>query len=232
MNLDISRYLDHAVLAPELCRTDAVNAIRIGIAFSVKTVCVRPCDIAIAKEICAGTRTEVCCVLDFPHGTGGVDAKESLAKIYLDLGARELDMVMNYGYALCGLWDRAEEEIARVVRQAHSRGALVKVIFETSEWPLGDIAKGVQTCISARADFVKTSTGFSKSGATEEAVGEMLKAAGNRIGVKASGGIRDRAAALKYIGMGCTRLGVGYKSTPAICSELSEGGSLAVAGTE
>jgi len=223
MEMTINRYLDHAVLAPELSRNDAVAAIRTGIAYAVRTVCVRPCDIALARELCAGTQTAVCCVLDFPHGTGGAEAKESLAKAFISQGAAEIDMVMNYGFALSGLWDKVEDEIARVVGQAHDRGVLVKVIFETSEWPLDIVGRGVEACVSAGADFVKTSTGFSKSGATEEVVREMLRVAGNRILVKPSGGIRDYAAAMKYVGMGCARLGVGFKSTPLICSGPSGG---------
>lgn len=223
--MNISRYLDHAVLRPEMSRGEAESAIMVGVEFDVRTVCVRPCDIALAREICRDTQTGVCCVLDFPHGTGSAGGKEALARIYIDKGAVEIDMVMNYGFALSGLWNAVEEEIGRVVGCAHSCGALVKVIFETSEWPLGLIARGVEACVTAGADFVKTSTGFSRCGATEETVSEMLLAAGGRILVKPSGGIRDYETAQKFVSLGCARLGVGYGSTPAICKG-GAGGSL------
>lgn len=215
--MNISRYLDHAVLKPGMSREEAESAIRVGVEYDVRTVCVRPCDIVLARELCKNTQTGVCCVLDFPHGTGGAEGKEALARIYLDKGAVEIDMVMNYGFAMSGLWDAVEDEIARVVGCAHPCGALVKVIFETSEWPLELIARGVEACVTAGADFVKTSTGFSQFGAKEDVVREMLRAAGERIFVKASGGIRDYALAEKYVAMGCARLGVGYGSTPMIC---------------
>lgn len=215
--MDICRYLDHAVLMPGMSRGETENAIRVGVEYGVRTVCVRPCDIALARKICADTQTDVCCVLDFPHGTGSAEGKEALARIYIDQGAAEIDMVMNYGFALSGMWDAVEDEVSRVVRRAHPGGALVKVIFETSEWPLGLIARGVEACVSAGADFVKTSTGFSRCGATEEVVREMLLAARERILVKPSGGIRDYVTAQKYVAMGCARLGVGYNSTPVIC---------------
>ena len=215
--MNISRYLDHAVLKPGMSRAEAESAIRVGVRYGVKTVCVRPCDIALASDLCRDSRTDVCCVLDFPHGTGGAQAKKEMAGIYIENGVKELDMVINYGYALGGEWDAVEDEIFGVTECAYESGALVKVIFETSEWPMERIARGVETCVKAGADFVKTSTGFSANGATEDVVREMLRAAGDRILVKASGGIRDYTAAQKYIAMGCARLGEGYSSTSAIC---------------
>lgn len=215
--MNISRYLDHAVLKPGMSRTEAERAIRVGVQYGVKTVCVRPCDISLASGLCRDSQTAVSCVLDFPHGTGGVRAKKEMTLIYIENGAKELDMVINYGYALGGDWDTVEDEIYGVTACAHESGALVKVIFETSEWPMERIARGVEACVKAGADFVKTSTGFSANGATVDVVREMLRASGDRILVKASGGIRDYATAEKYIALGCARLGVGYSSTPAIC---------------
>ncbi len=223
--MDVSRYLDHAVLKPGMTRQEAESAIRQGVEYGVRTVCVRPCDIPLAQILSRDTQTGVCCVLDFPHGTGSAEGKEALARIYVDQGAAEIDMVMNYGLALSGMWDAVEDEVGRVTGQAHPHKVLVKVIFETSEWPLEMISRGVAACAAAGADFVKTSTGFSQCGATDGAVREMLRAAAGKIGVKASGGIRDYAAARKFLNMGCTRLGVGYSSTPAICSGSGAGES-------
>lgn len=213
----ISRYLDAAVLKPNMTRQEAREAIELGVRYDVKTVCVRPCDIELAQEICKGSDTAVSCVLDFPHGAGGADAKAALAELYAGKGVYEIDMVMNYGYARGGCWDVVQQEIEGVVKAAHAHGVPVKVIFETSELTPETIEKGVKVCIAAGADFVKTSTGFSSQGATVEAVETMLRAAEGRIKVKASGGIRNYETAKKYVDMGCERLGVGYSSTQAIC---------------
>ena len=213
----ISRYLDHAVLRPEMTREEAADAIRLGIDYEVKTVCVRPCDIDLAVSMCAGTKTEVCTVLSFPHGTGCPEGKTAEAEVYCKKGVREIDMVANYGLIRSGLWEEVEADIAAVVKVAHANNVLVKVIFETSQLTLDEIARVTEICVEAGADFVKTSTGFNGAGATEEGVAVMIKTAAGRIKVKPSGGIRDAARAKMFVAMGADRLGVGYNSTQAIC---------------
>ena len=215
--MEINRYLDHAVLKPDMTPGEARAAIQTGIDYAVKTVCVRPCDIEMALFMCAGTQTRVSCVLDFPHGCGGKQGKAALAGIYAAQGVCEIDMVMNYGAAKGGAWDAVEEEIRLVCRAAHDRGAGVKVILETACLTLEEIRRGVEVSAAAGADFVKTSTGFGPGGATEDAVKAMIEAAKGRIRVKPSGGIRTYADAKKYVEMGADRLGVGCGSTPAIC---------------
>jgi len=220
--MNIARYLDHAVLKPSLTLEERKAAIQLGIDYHVKTVCVHPCDIELAKEMCAGTDTDVICVLDFPHGQATPEAKEMLAELYAKQGVKEIDMVLNYGYLRGGAADKTEDEVRRVVNKAHGYGIPVKVIFETSELDAAQIELGVKACIAAGADFVKTSTGFSKCGATMEAVTCMLKAADGRVKVKPSGGIRDIATARKYVEMGAARLGVGYTTTPILCKGEGE----------
>lgn len=217
MSQSIARYLDHAVLKPEMTRADAIGQIRLGIEFNVRTVCVRPADIALAMRLCAGTETEVSCVLAFPHGDALSGSKRDEAMRYVDLGVAEIDMVVNYGFIRSGLWDELYDDIRAVAGIAESAGVKVKTIFETSVLTRDEIARATEVAIAARADFVKTSTGFASGGATEEAVAAMLRAAGGRIGVKASGGIRDRGSAERYLAMGVARLGVGSASTPVIC---------------
>ena len=94
--MEINRYLDHAVLKPELTQQEVTKAIQVGIDYQVKTVCVKPCDIELAVKMCKGSKTKVCCVLDFPYGYGEKEAKAQMAKRYVDLGAQEVDMVMNF----------------------------------------------------------------------------------------------------------------------------------------
>lgn len=215
--MKINRYLDHAILNPEMTTEEVKASIEEAIRYETKTVCVRGCDIKMAVEMCRGTNTEVCCVLDFPHGHGGKEAKAALADIYTKQGAVEVDMVMNYGFARSGEWDRVEEEIEAVTKAAHQNGAIVKVILETSQLNQDQIAKATECSIRAHADFVKTSTGFHGEGATAEAVQTMLDTSRGRIKVKPSGGIRNLETALRFVEMGVDRLGVGCNSTRVIC---------------
>jgi deoxyribose-phosphate aldolase len=177
----INRYLDHAVLVPQMSRDEAVAVIQLGIDHQVKTVCVRPCDIDLAVAMCKGTSTGVSCVLGFPHGTTCTKSKAAEAALYREKGVAEIDMVANYGWIRSGLWDDVRADVKAVVDVAHAGGVLVKVIFETSQLTLEQVGKATEICIEAGADFVKTSTGFNGEGATEEAVACMIKVAGGRI---------------------------------------------------
>ncbi len=214
--MKISRYFDAAVLKPEMTREEAKAAIAQAIDADSYSVCVRGCDIDMAVRMCRGTNTIVSCVLDFPYGYGGAAGKRALAKVYCQQGAKELDMVMNYGYARGGDWDEVEVEIRGVCEEAHAHGALVKVIFETSQLTLDQVRTATEVSVRAGADFVKTSTGFNGQGATRDAVRVMLDTAAGRAKVKPSGGIRDYAAAKQYVDMGAQRLGIGFSSAAAI----------------
>ena len=214
----INRYLDAAVLYPELERDKAEEAIRSIVEFECRTACIRPCDIVMALELCRKSATDVCVVLGFPHGCGLSRVKKLEAQAYLDEGVDEIDMVVNYGYIRSGLWDLVEEDIRAVSEITRDRSILLKVILETSELTTEQITRATECAVAAQADYVKTSTGFASGGTSAEAVRAMLEAADGRIAVKASGGIRDFAQAKAYIDMGVTRLGVGYPAVAAICT--------------
>lgn len=220
--MKISRYIDHAVLKPGMTHEEIVAAIKSGIELDVYSVCMQPRDVKLASEMCKGTNTHVGSVVDFPHGAGGIAAKRAISEYALENGAEELDMVMNYSAALSGEWDTVREEIKAVVDLGHAKGAIVKVILETSELDEKTIRGAVDVSIEAGADYVKTSTGFASKGATPEAVAIMLDQARGRIKVKASGGIRDFNASRMYVDMGVERLGVGYNGSPAICTGEGE----------
>ena len=224
MNEPISRYLDGAVLYPELEKEKAHAAIQAVIDYRCRTVCVRPCDIEMAVDLCHNSATEVCAVLNFPHGSGLSMVKTFEAQCYLESGVREIDMVANYGYIRSGAWDLVEQDIRGVSALTGPRGVVLKVILETSELAPAEISRAVDCAVAARADYVKTSTGFASGGATAEAVRAMLEAARGRIEVKASGGIRTLGQARSYIAMGAARLGVGYTSLEAICGGGDSGG--------
>ena len=137
--MNIARYLDHAILKPDMTIEERKAAIQMGVDYKVKTVCVQPCDIELAKELCKGSETEVICVLDFPQGQATPEAKEMLAELYAKQGVAEIDMVLNYGYLRSGAVDKIEDEVSRVVNKAHSYNIPVKVIFETSQLTIDQI---------------------------------------------------------------------------------------------
>ena len=219
--MKIARYIDHAVLKPAMTPEEVRNAIQLGIDNDVYSVCVQPRDIETALAMCKGTNTLVSCVLDFPHGCGGAAAKRAAARLYAEMGVQEIDMVMNYGAAKGGDWAAVREEIFGVVEEAHARGVLVKVIFETCELSEDCIRQGVDVCVDVGADFVKTSTGFAAKGATPEAVMTMVSQAAGRVRVKASGGIRTLEDARAYVEMGAERLGVGFSTVPKLVAAES-----------
>ena len=107
--MKIARYLDAAILKPDMSPAQVEAAIKECISYDAYTVCVRGCDIALAKKLCEGTDTKVSCVLDFPYGYGGAAAKRETARIYSEMGVFEIDMVMNYGAARGGNWEIVEE---------------------------------------------------------------------------------------------------------------------------
>lgn len=224
MNFPINRYIDHAVLKPDLTRGETIGQIEAGLRLNVRTVCVKPADIVLAKEILVGSETEVSCVLSFPHGNEFPADKSDAARRYIDMEVAEIDMVVNYSLIRSGLWDGLGEDILAVTSFAKPAGVKVKTIFETACLTLDEIARATEIAIECNADFVKTSTGFGPGGATEQVVRTMLKAADGRIAVKASGGIRDFATAEMYLKMGVKRLGVGATTTPIICAGAGKSG--------
>ena len=215
--MKIARYFDAAILKPDMTPEQVADAIKEAISFDSYTVCVRGCDIDLAVKMTEGTNTKVSCVLDFPYGYGGLEAKRADARAYAAKGVVDIDMVMNYGAARGGAWDVVEAEIKAVVEEAHAKGVTVKVIFETSQLTVEQIKKATEVSIAAGADFVKTSTGFNGSGASVEAVQAMLETAKGRCKVKPSGGIRNYETAKMYVDMGVDRLGIGFSSCKAIC---------------
>lgn len=212
----INRYLDAAILKPEMTQDEVIAAIHESIKWKTKTVCVRPCDIALAKRLCKNTETGVSCVLNFPHGCAPSAVKAFEAKTYIELGTDEIDMVANYGMIKSGEWGYVEADIRAVAQVCNEKKIPLKVIFESCYLTIDQIKRTTEICIKAGADFVKTSTGFAASGASVEAVQTMLDTAKGKIKVKPSGGIRDRKTALAYVEMGAQRLGTNFTASEAL----------------
>ncbi|MFN9368959.1 MAG: deoxyribose-phosphate aldolase [Planctomycetia bacterium] len=205
----VARALDQAVLKPEATGVDLVRQAAACVELGVGCLCVRSVDVAAAARLLAGTPVVVASVIAFPHGAARPEVKAREAALAIADGGRELDMVMNLGACLSGDHAAVRADIAAVVREARPARALVKVILETCHLTATQIATACRLAEEAGADFVKTSTGFGPGGATPEAVQVMLDTVGDRRGVKASGGIRTWDAAVRYLRMGCSRLGVG-----------------------
>lgn len=205
----VAKMMDHAVLKPAMTDEDIRTAAAMCVARGVGDLCVRPTDTALAASLLKGTGTTVAVVVGFPHGANRTEVKALEARLAIEDGADELDMVMNIGKFLSGDYEFVKRDIAAVVAEAKPKGVVVKVIQESCLLTLEQVAKACEIAIEAGADFVKTSTGFNGEGATPEAVGVMLKSCAGRAKVKPSGGIRDWERAVMFVKMGADRLGVG-----------------------
>ncbi len=210
---EVAATIDHAVLKPDCTETDLIQAADMCRKRGVGTLCVRPCDVALATRELHGCQTSVCAVIGFPHGANRTETKAIEARLAITDGATELDMVMNIGQLLSGNAAYVQQDIEAIVAEAHPQRVLVKVILETCLLSEQHIATACRLAQAAGADFVKTSTGFAAGGATPEAIAIMRKTVGDSMQVKASGGIRDWDTAVAYLEQGCTRLGIGSTET-------------------
>jgi len=204
---DVSGYIDHTLLKPEATRDEIEKLCHEARTYNFASVCINP---AWAKE-CAyalhGSPVKVCTVVGFPLGATLADVKAYETRRAIFDGATEIDMVINIGALKSNDNETVLRDIRAVVEAAHDACAIVKVIIETAL--LTDEEK-IRACLLAKqaeADFVKTSTGFSKGGATVADIELMRRTVGAEMGVKAAGGVRDLASAREMIAAGATRLG-------------------------
>jgi len=204
----VASTIDHAVLKPFATTQDVIEGCDLCKKYRVASLCVRPCDVPLAYEHLKGSDVKVCVVTGFPHGANLPETKATEARLALEQGAEEVDMVMNVGRFLSGDHDYVQKDIEAVVAEAKKCGALVKVIQETCWLSPEQVASACKICEKAGADFVKTSTGFGDGPATPEVIDVMIKTVGQTMGVKASGGIRTWETAVGYLDQGCKRLGV------------------------
>lgn len=203
--MKISKYIDHTVLAADADEKKIEKLCQEAKDNDFASVCVNTCWVKKCAELLKGTDVNVCTVVGFPLGAMATEAKAFEAALAVKNGATEVDMVLNVGYMKAGMFKEAEEDI-RKVKEACD-GKLLKVILETCLLTKEEIVKASEISVAAGADYVKTSTGFSKGGATAEDVALMRKTVGDKLGVKASGGIRDYETAMKMIEAGASRLG-------------------------
>lgn len=210
---DWASLIDHTLLKPEASEADIRKLCQEAAEFGFASVCVNPGWVKKAAEFLRGSGVPVCTVIGFPLGATLSDVKAYEARRSIFNGAKEVDMVINIGALKSGDDCAVEDDIRAVSQAAHENGVLCKVIIETAL--LTDEEK-VRACLAAKnanADFVKTSTGFSKGGATVHDITLMRRAVGNALGVKASGGVKGIDDARAMFEAGATRIGasVGVK---------------------
>jgi deoxyribose-phosphate aldolase len=202
----IAQMIDHTYLKAEATRDDITRLAEEAKQYQFASVVVNPVWVPTVSEILRETTVKVCTVIGFPLGAATSSVKAFETKDAIQRGAQEVDMVIDLG-ALKGRDDeRVEQDIRSVVDAAEGQ-ALVKVIIETALLTDEEKERACRLAVNAGADFVKTSTGFSSSGAKVEDVALMRKVVGSDVGVKASGGIRTYEQALSMIEAGATRIG-------------------------
>ena len=203
--MGLNKYIDHTILKATASSTDVQKLCEEAIEHEFYSVCVNGCYVADAKHLLQGTDVKVAAVVGFPLGAMTTSAKVFEAKEAVENGASEIDMVINIAKLKDGEFEFVENEI-RQIKEAIGDNVL-KVIIETCYLTDEEKVKACELSLAAKADFVKTSTGFGTGGATYEDVKLMKSVVGNNAKVKASGGVRDKETAQKYVDLGAERLG-------------------------
>lgn len=204
--MNINEYIDHTLLKPEASPRQIEQVCEEAKLYKFASVCVNPCNVAMVCKSLKDSNVKTCSVIGFPLGVTTTESKSFEARQAIENGAQEIDMVMNIGALKDGQYTLVENDIANVVKEAKGK-ALVKVILECCLLTDDEKVKACEIAMHAGADFVKTSTGFSTGGATVHDVRLMRSVVGNKCGVKASGGIRDRDTAIAMINAGANRIG-------------------------
>lgn len=204
-HLELAKYIDHTLLNPSATPNDILTICEEAKRYKTASVCVNSCYVPLVHQALLGSGVMTCCVVGFPLGAMSTEAKAEEARLAVQNGAEEIDMVQNIGYVKAGEWTKVEQDIAAVVKAAAP--ARVKVILETCLLTEEEKIKCCRLAKSAGAAFVKTSTGFSTGGATAADIALMRQTVGADMGVKASGGIHSAEEALTMLEAGATRIG-------------------------
>ena len=203
--MDLAKYFDHTLLKPDATEEQIRKLCSEAAYYGFASVCVNPDFVPLSRQLLEGSGVKVCTVIGFPLGANESKVKAYEAAYAVGEGADEVDMVINISAAKGHRYGEVEKDI-RMVREAVP-GATLKVILETCLLTDEEIVECCLAAKRAKADFVKTSTGFSKQGATVHAVELMRKTVGPEMGVKASGGVHTKEEALSMIEAGANRIG-------------------------
>jgi deoxyribose-phosphate aldolase len=204
---DVAKMIDHSLLNPTLTQDELEQGIALALAYDVASVCIMPYALKQCAERLGGSEVRASTTIGFPHGGHTTAMKLAEAQQALADGGEELDMVVNISKVLSGDWAYVKEDIGAVVEAAHRAGQKVKVIFENAYLQDGHKIRLCEICGELRADWVKTSTGYAPSGATDADLMLMRKHSPDHVQVKAAGGIRDLEALLRVRALGVTRCG-------------------------
>ena len=218
---NLARKIDHTLLKPDAKPDDVKSLCLEAKEYEFASVCVNPGYVSLCSEILKGTIVKVCTVIGFPLGANTTEVKRFEAEQAIANGAQEIDMVINVGQLKQGNYDYVFKDVNQVVLAAKKNNAICKVILETALLSDEEKIKACIICKDAGAHFVKTSTGFSKGGATTGDVALMKYVVGSSVGVKASGGVRSREDANAMIASGADRIGASA-SVKIVMGEKSE----------
>jgi deoxyribose-phosphate aldolase len=228
---ELAKMIDHSLLHPTMTDKELEEGCAVAAKYQVASVCIKPYYVKRAVELLQGTGVLVGAVIGFPHGNSTSEVKRYETEIACRDGAVEIDMVINIGKALSGDWEYVEKDIRLVCDEAHSRGAIVKVIFENDFLPNDEVKiKLCQVCEKSGADYVKTSTGYgfvkqadgkyNYKGATAHDLELMRKNCSPKVKVKAAGGVRDLDGLIRVRELGATRCGA--SATVAMLDEYKK----------
>lgn len=204
--MDIAKYIDHTVLKPEATVEEVKKLCKEAKEYNFASVCVNGCYTKLVSDELLGSEVKTCVVVGFPLGAMTKETKAFETHNAIENGASEIDMVINVGALKDKNYDLVKKDIEEVVNAAKGK-AIVKVIIEACLLTDEEKVKVCEIAKEAKADFVKTSTGFSTGGATKEDIALMRKTVGEGLGVKASGGVRDYKTAIEMINAGASRIG-------------------------
>lgn len=214
---DLAGMLDHSLLNPTMTASVFEEGIRLALAYETASVCIMPWYLKRCADLMAGSSVRASTVIGFPHGGHVASVKIREAEQALRDGAVELDMVVNISAVLSGKWDLVRDEIRGVVDTAHAAAGKVKVIFENCYLQNEHKVRLCELCGEARADWVKTSTGYGTGGATDEDLRLMRRHSPAHVQVKAAGGVRTLERLMQVRALGVTR--VGATASKAILDE-------------
>ncbi len=206
-DLNLARMIDHTLLKPDATRQEIEILCKEARQYNFASVCVNPTWVSLCSSLLKGSQVKVCTVIGFPLGANKTEVKRDEAELAIKEGAQEIDMVINIGMLKSADYEGVFNDINQVVLAAKRNNAVCKVIIETAILTDEEKIKACVIAKEAKADFVKTSTGFSKGGATAGDVALMRKVVGSSVGVKASGGIRTVEDAEAMIASGADRIG-------------------------
>jgi deoxyribose-phosphate aldolase len=204
---DVAKMIDHSLLRPTMTQEELEAGCRVALEYDVASVCIMPYYLKRCAELLAGSTIVPSTTIGFPHGAHRTSVKVYEAEQALEDGGRELDMVVNVSKVRSGDWAYVRDDVKAVLDVTHSAGAKLKVIFENCYLDDAQKIRLCQTCGELRVDWVKTSTGFGTSGATDEDLVLMRKHSPAHVQVKAASGVRDLDRLLRVRELGCTRSG-------------------------